>query len=97
MILVNEVLFLVILIIAIYILCLLIRQKDGYLRKVMIGYFGSEIWVYAGFLFCELKFGDQILHRTQVILFVIFSVKALSKIIFFLYLMKNMYEEKNGN
>lgn len=72
--------------IAAIIINLLIKAEDGALRKIMIGYFSTEIFFLLGILLLEIFKGDKIFGGTQIVLMIILFPKLLIKIIFYNYI-----------
>lgn len=72
---------LVLMALAMAILIKLINSKNGKLRKIMIGYFGSEIVLLAGVLMLEAFYGMR--TTTEVVLLLCLVPKFIVKIAFY--------------
>lgn len=85
---INTALILILMTIAVFILIKLIQSKNGRFRKIMIGYFLSELILLTGFLYLELAYGKTILHATQWVFFVSAFPKCIVKMALYTHITK---------
>lgn len=85
----NTILFTILFLIAVFVEIRLFKSKDrSGLRKRLMGYFFSEVWLTLGFLILECMYGEQMKVITQYVIFILFAPKLKSKISFFLEILK---------
>lgn len=86
----TEILFTIIIVIAGLVLVKFIRSKDGMLRKLMIGYFAIEIFVYfsSALYFWAIEKTD---FKMSIDLFRVLAItpKAIMMLLLYSYLSKN--------
>lgn len=83
---INEIILAIIVIVGIFILIRLVESKNGYFRKLLIGYFVVEIYVFFGLaVFISIK------TRAPIIPFLPFIIvpKMIIKLFFYYWLSKN--------
>lgn len=89
MIAINTTLFTILFLIAVFVEIRLFKSKDqSGLRKKLIFFFFSEIWLTLGFIILECYYGDKMQLVTQYVIFILFLPKVKSKIMFFLEILK---------
>lgn len=87
---ISEILFFIVYTIAIFVLREFIRTKDGMLRKIMIGYFAIEVFVYmtSAWDFLAIKEGWPSLS-ISVLRLVVLGPKVAIKGVLLWWLIKN--------
>lgn len=75
----------IIFLVAIVILVELIESKDGQLRKILIAYFGVEIFIYAGAFLYLIAYPE----KSNPISIIWMLPKVAVKIWFYIWLVKN--------
>jgi len=87
---INGILFAILTIIAITIEVRLNKSNLNGFKKILIEFFGAEIFVNIGFLIFECtSYGLHARFVTQCFIFVLFFPKMLAKIRFYIYIMKH--------
>lgn len=86
---ISEILFAIIISIGILVLYQLIRSKNGTLRKIMIGYFAVEIWLFSwSAVYYYLAEQGTVLFSAGTLRLIVLVPKAVIKIMLLVWLVK---------